>query len=233
VALLMFGATVVGFALNILSSYQYVRVSAAMLFDMRLALYRHLQTLSPRFYAKWRLGDLVSRLNTDIGEVQRVSADSLLSVLSNVVFLAGSVAMMLGLNWKLFLLSVVLVPLCLYTFTHYQWKLTVLTKDLRERGADVGSLFVETLIGIRSVISSNAGEYEARRFGKQNSRFVDALRRLQLVSFLSGGLPGTILAVSTALVFLYGGKLNRVVRGMESRRCASNVFGGTAYQARS
>jgi len=207
VALLMFGATVLGFALNILSSYQYVRVSAAMLFDMRLALYRHLQTLSPRFYAKWRLGDLVSRLNTDIGEVQRVSADSLLSVLSNVVFLAGSVAMMLGLNWKLFLLSVLLVPLCLYTFTHYQRKLTVLTKDLRERGADVGSLFVETLIGIRSVISANAGEYEARRFGKQNSRFVNALLRLQLVSFLSGGLPGTILAVSTALVFLYGGKL--------------------------
>ena len=47
-----------------------------MLFDMRLALYRHLETLSPRFYAKWRLGDLVSRLNTDIGEVQRVSADT-------------------------------------------------------------------------------------------------------------------------------------------------------------
>jgi ABC-type bacteriocin/lantibiotic exporter with double-glycine peptidase domain len=156
VALLMFGATVLGFALNILSSYQCVRVSAAMVFDMRLGLYRHLQSLSPRFYAKWRLGDLVSRLNTDIGDGQRVSADSLLSVLSNVVFLAGSVAMMLGLNRKLFLLSVLLVPLCLYTFTHYQRKLTVLTKDLRETGADVGSLFVETLIGIRSVISANA-----------------------------------------------------------------------------
>jgi ATP-binding cassette subfamily B protein len=207
VAGLMFGATVLGFALNILSSYQYVRVSAAMLFYMRLALYRHLQTLSPRFYAKWRLGDLVSRLNTDISEVQRVSADSLLSVLSNVVFLAGSVAMMLWLNWKLFLLSVALVPVCLYAFTHYQRKLTVLTKELREKGADVGSLFVETLIGIRSVMAANAGEHEARRFGKQNNLFVDALLRLQLVSFLSGGLPGTILTVSTALVFLYGGKL--------------------------
>jgi ATP-binding cassette subfamily B protein len=207
VAGLMFGATVLGFALNILSSYQYVRVSAAMLFDMRLALYRHLQTLSPRFYAKWRLGDLVSRLNTDIGEVQRVSADSLLSVLSNVVFLAGSIAMMLWLNWKLFLLSVVLVPVCLYTFTHYQRKLTVLTKELREKGADVGSLFVETLIGMRSVMAANAGEYEAQRFAKQNSSFVDALLRLQMVSFLSGGLPGTILTISTALVFLYGGKL--------------------------
>jgi len=207
VAALMFIATVLGFVLNILSSYQYVRVSAAMLFEMRLALYRHLQTLSPRFYAKWRLGDLVSRLNNDIGEVQRVSADSLLAALSNVVFLIGSVVMMLWLNWKLFLVSVVLVPLCLYTFTRYQRKLTLLTKDLRERAADVGSLFVETLLGIRSVMAANAGEYEARRFAKQNSRFVDTLLRMQLTSFLSGGLPGAILTVATSLVFLYGGKM--------------------------
>src|SRR5580704_3774357 len=207
VAGLMFGATVLGFLLNILSSYQYVRVSAAMLFEMRVTLYRHLQTLSPRFYAKWRLGDLVSRLNNDIGEVQRVSADSLLAALSNVVFLIGSVTMMLVLNWRLFLVSVVLVPLCLYTFLRYQRKLTMLTKELRERAADVGSLFVETLIGMRSVMAANAGEYEAQRFGKQNSRFVDALLRMQLVSFLSGGLPGTILTVATSLVFLYGGKM--------------------------
>src|SRR5580658_6435601 len=48
---LMFAVTVLGFVLNIFSSYQYVRVSACVLFDMRLALYRHLQTLSPRFWA--------------------------------------------------------------------------------------------------------------------------------------------------------------------------------------
>src|SRR3984885_7912491 len=61
VSVLMFVATVAGFGLNILSSYRYVTVSAAMLFDMRLALFRHLQTLSPRFYAGYRLGDLMSR----------------------------------------------------------------------------------------------------------------------------------------------------------------------------
>ena len=53
---LMVGVTVLGFALNILSSYQYVRVSATVLFDMRLALYRHLQTLSPRFWARTQAG---------------------------------------------------------------------------------------------------------------------------------------------------------------------------------
>jgi ATP-binding cassette subfamily B protein len=206
-AAMMFLATVLGFATNILASYQYVRVSAGMLFDMRVALYRHLQTLSPRFFAKWRLGDLVSRLNTDIGEVQRVSADSLLAVLNNVVFLVGSIGMMLYLNWRLFLLSVTLLPLCLYIFYRYQQKLTAFTRQLRERAADVGSLFVETLLGMRTVIASNAGEFETERFRLRNSAFVQTLLRLQMTSFLMGGLPGTILTASTALVFLYGGKM--------------------------
>lgn len=205
VAGLMFGVTVLGFLLNILSSYQYVRVSASMLFDMRLALYRHLQLLSPRFYAKWRLGDLVSRLNNDIGEVQRVSADSLLSVLSNVVFLVGSVAMMLWLNWRLFLFSAVFVPVSLVAFRHYQQKLMTFTRQLRERGADLGSLFVDTLLGMRTVVTANAGDREAEKFRERNSAFVDTLLRLQMTSFLSGALPGTILTAATAGVFLLGG----------------------------
>ena len=203
----MCATAVLGFALNILARYQYVKVSAAMLFDMRVTLYRHLQTLSPRFYARWRLGDLVSRLNSDVGEVQRVSADSLLSVVNNVAFLAGSIVLMAWLNWRLFFLSTVLLPLCLYTFSHYQRKLVTLTRLLRERAADVGSLFVETLIGMRTVVSVNAGPYEEGRFRERNGAFVQTLLRLQMTSFLTGGLPGTILTASTALVFLYGGKL--------------------------
>jgi ATP-binding cassette subfamily B protein len=205
VAALLFGTTVLGFLLNILSSYQYVRVSASMLFDMRLALYRHLQTLSPRFYAKWRLGDLVSRLNNDIGEVQRVSADTLLSVLSNVIFFVGSVAMMLWLNWRLFLFSAIFVPVSVITFRRYQRRLMLLTKELRERGADLGSLFIDTLLGMRTVVTSNAGDREAENFRARNGAFVATLLRLQMTSFLSGALPGTILTAATAGVFLLGG----------------------------
>src|SRR4029077_4541627 len=87
IAALMVAVTTVGFAVNIASSYRYVRLSAEVLFDMRLAVFRHLQQLSPRFFAKSKLGDIVSRINNDIGEVQRICADTLLSVLSNVLFL--------------------------------------------------------------------------------------------------------------------------------------------------
>ncbi len=207
VAALMLVVTVLGFVLNIVSSYRYVAVSADVLFDMRLALYRHLQKLSPRFYARTKLGEIVSRINNDIGEVQRVAADTLLALLANVIFLIGSIAIMLWLNWRLFLLSIALVPLSIVALRHYQRRLTGQVKTLRERSADIGSFLIESLMGMRLVVTSHAEEHEITRFRGRNRSFIDALLAMQLTSYLAGAMPGAILTVSTALVFLFGGKL--------------------------
>jgi ATP-binding cassette subfamily B protein len=204
---LMFVVTVLGFVLNIFSSYHYVRVSAAVLFDMRLALYRHLQTLSPRFWARTKLGDVVSRINNDIAEVQRVSADSLLSVVSNLVFLAGSATIMVWLSPRLFLVSLAAVPVSLWALQHYQHRLTTRIRTVRERSADIGSFLLETLLGMRLVVTSHAEVREMECFRARNQSFVDALLSMQLTSFLSGAVPGTVLTLSTAAIFLYGGKL--------------------------
>ncbi|HTW64500.1 MAG TPA: ABC transporter ATP-binding protein [Bryobacteraceae bacterium] len=204
---LMFGVTVFSFVLNILSSYQYVRVSASVLFDMRLALYAHLQTLSPRFWASRKLGDVVSRINNDIAEVQRVSSDSLLSVLSNVVFLIGSASIMIALSPKLFLVSLAAVPAGVWALQHYQHRLATRVRTLRERSADIGSFLLESLLGIRLIVSSRAEKREVERFRDRNQGFLDALLSMQLTSFFAGAVPGTILTLSTAAIFLYGGKL--------------------------
>jgi ATP-binding cassette subfamily B protein len=204
---LMILVTVLGFGLNIFSSYQYVRVSALVLFDMRLALYRHLQTLSPRFWARAKLGDVVSRINNDIAEVQRVSGDSLLSVLSNVVFLAGSAAIMASLNRRLFLVSAAVLPVSVWALRHYQQRLAARVRAVRERSADIGSFLLETLLGVRLVVASHAEAREVQRFRARNQSFLDALMRMQMTSFLAGAVPGTVLALSTAALFLYGGKL--------------------------
>jgi len=205
ISLLMVGVAIAGYGLNIFASYRYVSASAAMLFDIRAALLRHLQTLSPRFYGGFRLGDLMSRLNSDVSDVQRVTADTLLSVLSNVLMLVGSVALMLWLDWRLFLIGAVLIPACVLIFTHYQRRLTVITREMRERGADLGSLLVDTVMGMRVVASLNAGEHEVRRFQARNDGFVAAMLRMQLTSFMAGALPGALLTASTAAVVLYGG----------------------------
>ena len=61
---------------------------------MRLDVYRHLQRLSPRFYARTPLGEVVSRLNNDVSEVQRVAAETVLASVGNVLFLAGTLVML-------------------------------------------------------------------------------------------------------------------------------------------
>ncbi|PZU58535.1 MAG: ABC transporter [Sphingobium sp.] len=211
IASALLAVTVLGFALNMLASYRYVALSAAMLYDIRVALLRHLQTLSPRFFGSFRLGDLMSRMNSDVSDVQRAAADSLLSVLSNILFLVGSIALMLWLNWRLFLVGVVLIPVCVAVFLHYQRALTALTREMRERGADLGSFLVDTVMGMRVVNALRAGDHEVARFRARNDAFVGAMLRMQLASFMTGALPGALLTASASAVMLYGGWM--IIRG--------------------
>jgi ATP-binding cassette subfamily B protein len=207
IAGLMVVVTITGFALNICSSYLYIRFSAECLFDMRLAVYRHLQKLSPRFFAKSKLGDIVSRINNDIGEVQRICADTLLSFLSNVLFFVGSVAIMISLNWRLFLVGVVLLPLSIFAVRHYQHRLAAEAKTMRERSSELGSFLIESILGMRLVVATANEQRETEEFRRRNSNFIRSLLSMQWMSFLGGALPGSVLTISSAIVFLYGGKL--------------------------
>ena len=207
IALAMVVVTIVGFVLNIASSYCYVRLSSACLFDMRLAVYRHLQQLSPRYFAQKKLGDIVSRINNDIGEVQRLCSDTLLSVLSNVLFLVGSIAIMSWLNWRLMIASIALLPVGIFALRHYQGRLRSQTADLRQRSSDLGSFLIENLLGMRLIVASATEKLEAERFREYNSSFIRSLLSMQVLSFLASAMPSTVLTLSTAIVFLYGGKL--------------------------
>ena len=199
--------TVVSFLFNLASGLRYTRVSAEILFDMRVALYQHLQLLSPRFYARTRMGEIVSRINNDIGEIQRIAAETALAWVGNVLFLVGSVAALLWLDARLFLLSVALLPASVWALTHYRKRLEGKVAALRQASADIGSFLSETLQGMKLVVTSNAQSREVERFRRKNQTFIDALMSMQLLTYLSGGLPGLILSGSTLLVFLYGGHL--------------------------
>jgi len=205
-AVLMFAATVAGSILSYVSGYGYMRVSASMLLDMRLKVYAHLHALSPRFYARARLGDLVSRLNGDVAEVQRISSDFFLTTLTNALFIAGSLGMMIWLSWKLFFVGIVLIPFSIALFRFFQIRMNLLARELRERSAAIGTLFVETLLGVRLVACFNSSEYESERFRSRNDSFVSTLMRFQSTSMLGRTVPGTLLTAATTAVFVYGGQ---------------------------
>jgi len=211
VVLLFIAAGAASFAINVVSGLRYTEVSARILFDMRLALYEHLQRLSPRFYARTRLGDVISRLNNDIGEIQRVAAEAALAWVGNILFLAGTVVMLAWLDARLFLVAIAMVPFSVLALIVYRRRLESRVRALRERSADIGSFLIETLQGMRLVVASNAQGREAGRFRRVNDAFIGALMSMQRATYLSGGLPGLLLSIGTGGVFLYGG--SRVIEG--------------------
>jgi ATP-binding cassette, subfamily B, bacterial len=139
--------------------------------------------------------------------VQRVCSDSLLSVLSNLLFLVGSISIMSWLNWRLMIASVALLPVGILALRHYQGRLRLQTADLRQRSSDLGSFLIENLLGMRLIVASATETLEAERFRAYNASFIRSLLSMQVLSFLASAMPSTVLTLSTALVFLYGGKL--------------------------
>lgn len=219
--------TVVSFGLNVFSGMRYTKVSADILFDMRLELYRHLQRLSPRFYAKTPLGDIVSRINGDIGEIQRVTAEAALSWFGQVVALAGTVVMLVYLDWRLFLVGLVTMPPSLWALVRYRSELEDRVRVVRERSADIGTFLIESLQGMRAVVGANAQSREVARFRGRNDSFVEALLSMRLFTYLAGGLPGLLLSAGTGVVFVYGGY--RVIAGAMT---LGTLVAFMAYQAR-
>jgi len=204
-------ASAAGFALTAATGLLYTRVSADVLFDMRLALYRHLQRLSPRFYARTPLGDILARVNNDVSEVQRVAAESLLAWVGNALFLAGSVAAMMWLDVRLALIAFSMVPVSIWALTRVRATLADRVRSVREAGAAIGSFLIETLQALRLVVLSNAQTREVDGFRRRNTAFVDALMAMQLWSYLSGSVPGLLLSLGYGAVFVYGGR--RVISG--------------------
>ena len=221
------GLTLLGFGLNIVSGLRYTRISAEILFDMRVALYQHLQCLSPRFYARTRLGDVVSRVNTDIGEIQRVAAEAALAWVGNVLFLVGTVAFMVWLDLRLFLVGMAVLPFSTWALVRYRRQLEGRVTTFRERSAEIGNFLIETLQGVRLIVASNAQDREVTRFRGKNDAFITALMAMQRATYLSGGLPGLLLSGGTAVVFLYGGQ--RVIDGTLS---LGDLVAFMAYQMR-
>lgn len=183
----------------------YVRVSADILFDMRESVYRHLQRLSPAFYARRSAGDIISRLDGDVGEIQRFAVDGPLSAVNAVIMLAGALAIMLQLSPQLSLLAFVLLP-AQYLFLRRMRPVVERSAiALRERAGGISSFLVHTITGMKLVQSAAAEDRESRRLAGLNADYLRDLLRAQIVNFAAASGPGLMTSVSTAAVFVVGG----------------------------
>ncbi|MGH7151724.1 MAG: ABC transporter ATP-binding protein, partial [Planctomycetota bacterium] len=194
-----------GFALNALVSRRALAISGDVLLDIRLAHFRRLLALGPRFAGRTPPGVVVSRLDQDVAEVQRGTADAVLGFATQGLLLAATAGFLVWLSPFLFLVNLPLVLLTILLHLRLRPRIRETSRTLRERTADLRACFVETLLGVRAVVSARAEEREAARFRERNRSFDGALLRTQGVGGLVAGAAGAILVLGGVATLLLGG----------------------------
>ena len=218
---------VLSFACSTLTRYLSLSTSARILMDMRLHLFRHVQTLSFQFYKKMRMGDIMSRLNSDVAEIQKVATDSALSLALSCLTIAGTAGLLAWLNWRLFIVCSFFIPFSVEGLRRCREPITGQAKAVRERNADFASVLLESLGGIKFIRSVGTEETEAAKLAGCNERYVDSLLRYQVLSSAGQAVPAFFLSLSTLIVLLYGGYL--VIRGQMT---LGALVAFSAYQGR-
>ncbi len=204
-AAIMIGAGLLGTVLAGVNRYLHTRLSGRILFALRDDLYRHLQQLSPTFYGRRRIGDILSRLDGDVAEIQRFAVDSLFSAVSAVIGLVGAVTLMLMLSWQLSLLLALLVPIEVLWLRWMRRKVEREVRNLRERSADVSSFLVETLPAMKFIQAAGQQGREAGRLDQLGQGYMRQLLKVQVTEFFTQAIPGTLTSWCRACAFLVGG----------------------------
>lgn len=212
--LLTLGMLAAGLVSTLLSGANrlvYTRASASVLFAMREHVYGHLQTLPPRFYARWSAGDVLGRLDGDLAEVQRFAVDTPLSALNALLTLAGAVMLMLLIDPALTLIAFLLLPAqALFLRGSRPW-VERSARALRDSMAALTGFFVQRLSTMKLIQSLGAEGQEADRLAALDRDCLGQLLRQQMVGIVTGGVPGLLGSAGTAAVFLWGGL--RVIDG--------------------
>jgi ATP-binding cassette subfamily B protein len=141
-------------------------VSLDMEYEIRADLYRHLQRLPVAFHDRWQIGQLLSRLTSDLGVIRRFVSFGLIFLIVNTATYVTVVLLLLRLYWPLGLVvAVSAVPLFLFS-RRFTRRYLATSRRQQDQQGDLADLVEESARGIRTVKSFGRGPFMARRFEK-------------------------------------------------------------------
>ena len=177
---LALGATAAGRLLSAGASYAQTWVTARVLVDLRMEAFRHLEALGPAWFARKRLGDVLSRMGGDLSELQRVATGTLLNVVGSVITLVAALAGLTYLQPTLLLVVVAFVPPALALLWFLRPVIRRLSLRIRERMADISHHLLETFVHLRTVKAHGLDDREAATFEAHNEALVRAVLKHKL-----------------------------------------------------
>ena len=196
-----------GIGLGRVETYLTGWVGERVLNDLRTDLFRHLQTLSLGYFERRRTGVLISRLTNDVEALQQLVTDGITSTVRNVLTLVVAGGILLVLDWRLALATVVVFPaMAVMTFV-FRGQSARAYGQMRQRLGLVTAALQEDLNGIR-VIQAYRREASSRaQIAELNQSYRDANHRTVTSSGWYFPTVEILAAIATCIVFGYGGYL--------------------------
>lgn len=202
----MVGVPLVNGIIGVVQRWASASMGQGIIFDLRRELFDHVQRQSMEFFTNTKTGELMSRLNTDVVGAQQAVTSTFVSLASNVFTVFATLGIMLGLEWRLTLLAIAILPLFLLASRRVGRKLRLIRRHQMEERADMNSLMQETLSVSGALLVKLFG-----RTGDEDARFADqagkvrdlAVRQSTIGSWFFMSL-GVVSAVGTAAVFWLG-----------------------------
>jgi len=222
---------VAGAGLGLLERVQSSRIGEGLILDLRRAVFDHVQAMPVAFFTRTRTGALVSRLNNDVIGAQRAFTSALSGVLTNLIALGLTLAVMFRLSWQITLLALVLLPIFVIPARRVGARVGQLEREAADLNAAMTSQMAERFSAAGAVLVKLFGRpaQESAEFGMRADRVRDIgvrsamatevfIRALMLVSGLAQALiyglggylarrgdlaPGTVVTLALLLTRLY------------------------------
>lgn len=186
-------------------SYLVSYIGQKVIIDVREVMFRKFQRMPMAYFDKHQTGETMSYITNDVAAIQSALVDQLIEMVTEGAILIGSVVMMLYLDWKLTLLTLVVVPLVGQAMKIFGRKIKRNGTVIQERMADITSLLQESIAAIRVVKSFVREDYETKRFIHQNQlNFQAAMKNVQLTSLLTPTVE-FLAAISVTGIVWFGG----------------------------
>lgn len=186
-------------------SYLVSYVGQRVIIDVRSVLFRKFQRMPLSYYDKQQTGTVMSYITNDVAVMQSAIVDNLIELVTESSILIGSLAMMVYLDWKLSLLTLMTIPLVGFAMKIFGRKLKSSSTVIQERAAEITSLLQESISAIRVVKSFVRESYEIKRFEEQNWRnFQAAMKNVKLTSLLTPTVE-FLAAIAVTFIVWFGG----------------------------
>jgi len=193
-------------AFSFIQSYLLAYIGERIVLDLRTSLYTHLQELSLDFYAVRRVGDLVSRLSSDVTQMRTMLTSNITTLLSQLLTLIGSIVIVLTLNARLTLFILAMVPVLILVAFVFGSRIRKISTKIQDQLAASTVVAEEGLQGIRVVKSFGREPYETRRYNTAMEKTFHASLTMAVNNSSFAAMMGFLGFTTIAAIMWYGGR---------------------------